>query len=714
MRKQIINRFLFVVGIAIIAFFIGLPFSFFGDNAFSKKLSDFKVTLSLDLAGGTELDYRIDLSDAMAQNSDDDPSNDVSLDSITESVRDALEQRVNPAGVGEIIVKRSQVEGEEHVIIQMPPSSNVVKAKQDAERDNRLDFFEEDPEKENAARSEIQGYLAQMTPWNWEVKADEITSKNQFVSLKKIDSRFRDEISDQTLGDKLFAAKPGTFLGDIIETQTEAEYTIAPDGNLQILALPKNVLAIVYVKEKNEVPREKTEKPKVHARHILFAYPEARRAEDGIKYKTKEEAKAEAEKMLQKLKDEGTTDFEALAKEFSTENAAQRTGGDLGEFEPGRMVEEFDKAVFAATAPGLLPEVVESPFGFHVIEILDTQPEKTESVQEMKVGYEMLAWDLDELRWVSTGLSGKQLENARVGYDEVGQPLVNLLFDNEGADLFAEITGRVASKRCDGTYCRLGIKVGGQWITQPTVREKIVGRSSQITGKFTFDGAKDLADGLNLGAIDAPVILSGQMTITPELGHDQLQKSLTAGLYGFLVILVFMILMYRFAGIVASVSLVLYAGIFMTILKVWPESLGGPIVLSLAGMAGIVLSIGLAVDGNILIFERLKEEVRRGRGLLQAVDLGFERAWPAIRDSNLTTLLICVILFTFGSSVIKGFAITLIVGTLLSMFTAITISRNLLQFALLWKFFQKPWLFGLNESSLQTENKKLGAQIRKR
>jgi len=169
--------------------------------------------------------------------------------------------------------------------------------------------------------------------------------------------------------------------------------------------------------------------------------------------------------------------------------------------------------------------------------------------------------------------------------------------------------------------------------------------------------------------------------------------------------------MYRFAGVVATVSLSLYATIFITILKIWPESFGGPIVLTLSGIAGVVLSIGLAVDGNILIFERMKEEMRRGKGLIQALDLGFERAWAAIRDSNLTTLLTCIILFSFGSSVIKGFAITLIVGTILSMLTAVTISRNLLRFSLLFEKLNNPWLFGLNQSS---SKKKVGAKIRTR
>ncbi len=713
MKQQIINRFLFVVGIAIVSILLALPASTFGDTIVGQKLEAFKITLGLDLAGGTELDYRIDLSDAIEQNSDDDPSNDVSLNFISESVRDALEARVNPAGVGEIIIKRSQVEAEEHVIIQMPPSANVDKAKADAKQDNRLEFFEEDPTRISAKKLEIAGELNKMTAWNWQSRADELTlDKN--VEFIKTEKRFRDDLNDPELADKLFSASQGTFLSEVIETQTEPEYTISEDGNVEFKSFPKNVIGIVRLTEKASVAREKTIPAKAGARHILFGYPEANRADENVKYQSKEESLEEAEKMLAKLQEEGVDNFAELAKEFSTEGAAAQSGGDLGEFERERMVPEFSDAVFGMEATGLIQEVVESSFGFHVIEVLKKTPQSTETVYEEQISYEMLGWNSDELIWIETKLGGAQLENATVGYDEIGQPIVNLLFDAEGGDLFAELTGHVAAKTCEGGPCRLGIQVGGRWITQPTVREKIIGRSSQISGNFTFDSAKELADGLNLGAIDAPVILSGQISITPELGHEQLSKSLKAGLFGFIAIMIFLIIMYRFMGVIAAVALTLYASIFVMMLKIWPESFGGPIVLTLAGIAGIVLSIGLAVDGNILIFERLKEELKRGRNLEQAVDLGFERAWTAIKDSNLTTLLTCLILFSFGSSVIKGFAITLIVGTLLSMFTAVTISRNLLRFSLLFKPLYKKSLFGVKDADLKSAKKTVGANIRKR
>lgn len=709
-RKQILRRFGFILALALISLVFSLPNDSWGDGAWGQKMQSFKVTLGLDLAGGTELDYKIDLSEAIAQNADDDSQNDVDLEIIAESVRDALERRVNPAGVGEITVKRSQVASEEHVLIQMPPSSNVLKAKKDAERDNRLAFYEEDPSLESSARVDIAAALAQTDGLNWSAQVSALTA-SAGVSHEVIEPAFTDQLPDQNIVEILKNTPVGYVVEEVMETQTELEATVGDDGNLQIKSFSQPVFAIIKVTDKTEETREKSNPPMAKARHILFGYEGALRAPEDA-YATKEEAQGAAQDMLVQLQEEGTENFADLAKEFSTEGAAQESGGDLGEFGPGQMVKPFSDAVFTSEEAGLLAEVIETDFGFHVIEVLELKEEFIETTQETKIGYEMIAWYKSELGWKLTDLGGGQLDNASVGWDQVGQPIVNLRFNPEGGDMFAAITGRVSTRRCADRPCRLGVKVGGDWITQPTVQQKIIGRDAQITGQFSFEEAEELANGLNLGAIDAPVTLSGQLTIQAELGQAQLKESLHAAILGILGIMVFMVLVYRLAGVIASVSLALYAGMFITILKVWSESFGGPIVLSLAGAAGIALSIGLAVDGNILIFERFKEEIRRGRGMTKALDLGFDRAWTAIRDSNLTTLLTCFILFIFGNALMKGFAITLIVGTLLSMFTAVTISYNLLRFALLFDKCRKASLFGVSETSEKKGS--VGAKIRKR
>ncbi len=698
MNKKSWSRVALVGFCTLLAVIFAVPEKTWGDNWFGNKMQNYKVTLGLDLAGGTELDYKIDLSDAIAQNNDDDPQNDVNLESIAESVRDALEQRVNPAGVGEILVKRSQIDDEQHVLIQMPPSSNVIQAKKDAERDNRLEFFAEDPAMEELVRSEIRQQQRTINNSNWDRRVKELADGKKIIH-QIFEPRWSDEIHDPNIKETLLSARANTILPDLVETQTELEYTVDENGQMQIKSMPRPLLAIVKITSNTQETREKTIPAKATARHILFGFPGASRADKDVKYEDEKMARVEAEKMLQRLQSEGTESFEDLAKEFSTEGAAQESGGNLGTFSPGQMVKEFDEAVFATTEPKLIDHIVESEFGFHVIEVLSINPEHTETSSEPRVGYELLGWDRSELGWRKTSLGGAQMENSVVGFDEIGQPIVNLLFNKEGGDMFAEITEDVASRTCKDGVCRLGIKVGGVWITTPTVRKKIIGTSAQISGNFTFDSAKELSDGLNLGAIDAPVKLAGQITIEPSLGKDQLNRSIYAGALGLLATMLFMIASYRFAGVIAAIALLLYTGLYIFILKFWPESFGGPVVVSLSGMAGIALSIGLAVDGNILIFERVQEELKDGRSLWESIELGFDRAWTAIRDSNITTLITCLILYNLGSAMIRGFAITLIVGTLLSMFTAVIISRNLLRLSLKCKLLNNPILFGVSKNS---------------
>lgn len=722
MKSQILQRFIIVIILTLIAGIFSIPNQLVSqvlgeENPITQKLAQYKVTLGLDLAGGTELDYQIDLTDALAMNRDDEIENNVDINSIAESVRDALEARVNPAGVGEIIIKRSQVnvgdEMQQHILIQIPPSSNVEKAKADAQKDNRLEFFAEDPAALAAKRVEIaEAITVDLFNTNWDVAAPQVAG-NFGGAVEKFDNQLLSSLTDKNLIAQLENTPSGGVVQEIIETRINPEFTVSEDGTLEIKGspFPREILAIARVKEKTAETRTEEVEAEASARHILFAYPGALRSPEELPYATKEEALAAAERVLQEVKEGG--DFAALAQEYST-GPTKTNGGDLGKFSPGSMAPAFNDAVFGAEQIGLVPELVETEFGYHIIDITDLQEAGEKTINDTRISYDLITWNTEDITWTKTTLGGAQLDIARVGYDQIGQPLVDLRFNPEGGKMFAEITEQLASRSCEGGSCRLGIKVGGNWISTPTVREKIVGRNAQISGSFNYESAKDLADGLNLGAIDAPVILSGQTTVEASLGAEQLQKSMQAALYGFLATILFMMVMYRVPGVVASIALLIYALIYIALLKLWPVSLGGPIVMSLSGAAGVALSVGLAVDGNILIFERLKEELVKGRTLTQAIDLGFERAWSAIKDSNLTTLITCVILFSLGSSVIKGFAITLIVGTLLSMFTAIIVSRNLLRTLLLIPSVNNPKLFGLSDKDYTNTKKKTGAKIRTR
>jgi preprotein translocase subunit SecD len=205
------------------------------------------------------------------------------------------------------------------------------------------------------------------------------------------------------------------------------------------------------------------------------------------------------------------------------------------------------------------------------------------------------------------------------------------------------------------------------------VREAIPNGKARITGKFTTEEAKDLARNLNAGALPVPIKLISQKTIGPVLGKISLEKSLNAGMIGFLIVILFMILFYRVPGIVASLALIIYGCLVLSLFKLIP------VTLTLAGIGGVILSVGMAVDANVLIFERMKEEKQSGRSLDSSIRVGFARAWPSIRDGNVTTLIVALIMFFFGTSFIKGFALTLSLGILVSMFSAIFITKTFLK-----------------------------------
>jgi protein-export membrane protein SecD len=281
----------------------------------------------------------------------------------------------------------------------------------------------------------------------------------------------------------------------------------------------------------------------------------------------------------------------------------------------------------------------------------------------------------------ATPLTGKYLKRAELGFDQTtNRPLVRLEFNDEGAKIFEELTEKNVGKI-------LAIYIDGIPISTPVVQEKISGGKAQITGQFTVEEARALARNLNAGALPVPIKLISQQSVGPILGKISLEKSLKAGILGFLAVIIFMILFYRLSGVLASLSLAIYAVIILTLFKLIP------VTLTLAGIGGFILSIGMAVDANVLIFSRMREELKTGKSFSQSLEEGFSRAWPAIRDGNLTTLLVAVILFGFGSSFIKGFATTLSIGILISMFSAIFITKNFLKCFINTRLERVKWLW---------------------
>ena len=266
-----------------------------------------------------------------------------------------------------------------------------------------------------------------------------------------------------------------------------------------------------------------------------------------------------------------------------------------------------------------------------------------------------------------TGLTGRLLKRAALEFDQnLNEPQVLLTFTSEGKDLFAKITKENVGKV-------LGIFLDGQPLSLPVVREEIRDGSAVISGDFTPAEAKTLVRDLNYGALPVPIKLLSTQKIGASLGADAVKAGIKAGEISFLVIALFLILWYRLPGLIAVIALAIYIALNLAIFKLIP------VTLTAAGITGFILSIGMAVDANILIFERLKEELRRGKTLANAIHEGFARAWTSIRDSNLSSIITAVILFWFAStSVIKGFALVFGIGIITSMLTAITVSRTLL------------------------------------
>jgi len=268
-------------------------------------------------------------------------------------------------------------------------------------------------------------------------------------------------------------------------------------------------------------------------------------------------------------------------------------------------------------------------------------------------------------------LTGQYLKSASQDFDDYGVPVVAFEWTSEGAHLFEQITRRNVQKP-------LAIALDEEIISAPMVNAVITARG-QIEGRFSLDESTDLINKLNSGALDVPLEIIDQRDVDATLGADSIQKSLLAAGIGLLMLLILMIVYYRVPGVIACVSLAIYSAMLLAIFNAFSAQL----TLTLPGIAAFILSLGMAVDANVLIFERVKEELRAGRSLSSSVEVGFDRAWSAIRDSNITTLIACIILFwlggTFGAYMVRGFALTLAIGVGLSMFTAVLITRTFLR-----------------------------------
>ena len=268
--------------------------------------------------------------------------------------------------------------------------------------------------------------------------------------------------------------------------------------------------------------------------------------------------------------------------------------------------------------------------------------------------------------YIPTKLTGALLKSATLDFDtRTNEPKVGLQFNDDGTKLFSEISKANIGKT-------VAIYLDGAPISKPVVREAILDGSAQISGNFDVAQARELVGRLNSGALPVPITLLSTQTVGATLGAKALHSGVRAGVLGVLIVALFLIIWYRVPGIVATLALAIYISLMLAIFKFIP------VTLTAAGIAGFILSIGMAVDANILIFERMKEELKKGKDISDAMHDGFTRAWLSIRDSNISSMISAVILFWFGTSLVKGFALTLGLGVMISMFSAITVTRSFL------------------------------------
>ncbi|MDO8626709.1 MAG: protein translocase subunit SecD [Candidatus Magasanikbacteria bacterium] len=607
-------------------------------------LPDKGFNLGLDLQGGAHLIYEAKTDQVTST----DKAGSV------EGVRDVIERRVRGGlGVAEPLVQTTRVGSAYRIIVELPGVTDVNTAIKMIGETPVLEFKEANTEPPRSLTTEEQKQLKEYNLAADKKAASALADLRRGKEFAEVAATYsEDEKSKNNGGD----------LGFITQVSHPEFYAWASTHNDNTYSATPIKLAdgVSIIKRFFEQPGKK----EVSAAHILICYQGATGC-DPATTKTKDQAKTDAIN----IKNQATVqNFADLVKQFSTEPGAAARGGELGFFTKETMVPEFANAVWDVPA-GSIVGPVETQFGYHIIYKKAEQVLPEYKVARIFVKY-LQTTDLVPLadEWKPTGLSGKQLAKAEVTEDtRTGQIQVSLNFDSDGAKLFADITTRNVNKE-------VAIFLDGAPISVPRVNEPILSGSAVISGSFNLQDAKLLAQRLNSGALPVPVELISQEKVDATLGQGSLTKSFKAGLVGLLLVMIFMVLYYRLPGLLSVISLLIYAALNLAIFKL----IG--VTLTLAGIAGFILSIGMAVDANVLQFERLKEELRLGKNLKSAMEEAFWRAWPSIRDSHVTGLISCVLLIWFGSGFIQGFAVILGIGTLVSLFTAISITRTIVRF----------------------------------
>ncbi len=796
------------LAVGILALIIALPNSM---KPWAPSFLKPELHLGLDLAGGTQLDFRIDES-RMAERRTQivtaieqakaDNQNDLVLQrqvelqaldeqktNVVEAIRNVLERRINSLGVSEATITPSYFGTEKHLLVECPGIIDVNRCIATVGKTIQLEFKEEysgSPEEyEKIVRTKVDQVFSAVTQGTGSLQnygqelgttlgTTYFDTKPMFVSDLKgsLAQLAKRKISDPALkledtiqsvgqddqGRPILETINGIYITKILEEPKPAERTLEnpPDA---LAELQKRSAADTSIEQKNAIAE--TDAPaevrtaaatmeigqmqaitigqdagalylsgkvpgveQMNASHILVQYQGAERADAGVT-RTKEQALARAQQL--KAQVDGGADFATVAKAES-DGPSKAQAGSLGIISRNQMVPAFDAAAFALKQ-GQVSTIVETSFGYHIIKAdgaaklsasslsytllrvkgagaLDRATSLIDQVQKAEVKrtedqivIRAIFFSLMPTGWKDTALNGERFRTASVTADPATNiPVVQIIFDEEGGKMFQELTKRNIGKQ-------IAIFVGGELVSAPTVQNEISGGSAVITGSRTIIEAQQLATDLNTGAIPAPIYLTGQSTIEATLGATALYQSVRAAAVGLLLLFVVLLVLYRMLGLMAIIALTLYVVLIVAALKL-PLLLitNQYVVLTLAGIAGMILSMGMAVDANILAFERTKEELKKGKTLKSSIDTGFKRAWPSVRDGNSSTLITCAILFVIGTSIIRGFSVALAMGVFISLFTGMVVSRWLSRKLAESAFGSRLELFGVKNKDMPRHN----------